>query len=81
MAKSRRGASGSVPASAMAPRLRGLGRAVGLADLLPRAEAASDLKSFLARDPVVNPKSRTPGAPRLSPRRAELFADIVGGGA
>jgi tetratricopeptide (TPR) repeat protein len=65
MAKSRRGRSGSIPLAAMAPRLGGLGRAVGLADLLPRAEPASDLASFLARDPVVNPKSRTPGAPRL----------------
>jgi tetratricopeptide (TPR) repeat protein len=52
----------------MAPRLSGPGRAVGRADLLPRAEAASDLESLLARDPVVNPKSWTPDAPRLPPR-------------
>jgi tetratricopeptide (TPR) repeat protein len=69
MAKSRRRASGSVPASAVAPRVSGPGRAVGRADLLPRAEAASDLESFLARDPGVNPKSWTPdGRPRLPPR-------------
>ncbi|MBV8103115.1 MAG: sulfotransferase [Hyphomicrobiales bacterium] len=65
MAKSRRGRTGSIPVAAMAQRLGGLGRAVSLADLLPRAKPASDLESFLAKDPVVTPKSRTPGAPGL----------------
>ena len=65
MAKSRRGRSRSVPVASTVPRLGGLGRAVGLADLLPRAKPARDLESFLARDPVVTPKSRTPGAPGL----------------
>jgi tetratricopeptide (TPR) repeat protein len=65
MAKSRRGQSSSIPVAAMAPRLGGVVRTVSLADLLPRAKPASDLESFLARDPVVTPKSRTPGAPGL----------------
>ena len=80
MAKSRRGRSGSIPVAAMAPRLRGLGRAVSLADLLPRAKPASDLESFLARDPVVTPESRTPGAPGLSsagPKSSQI--SLVGG--
>jgi Flp pilus assembly protein TadD len=64
MAKSRRG-RGSIPVAATAPRIVGAGRPVGLADLLPRAKPSSDLKSFLARDPVAVPKSRTSGAPRL----------------
>ena len=49
----------------MAPRPGGLGRPVSLADLLARGKPESDLEFFLARDPVVNPKSRTPDAPRL----------------
>ena len=65
MAKSHRGRNGSIPLAAMAPRLGGVVRTVSLADLLPRAKPASDLEFFLARDPVVTPKSRTPGAPRL----------------
>ena len=65
MAKSRKGRSGSIPVAAMAPRSGGLGRPVNLADLLARGKPASDLESFLARGPVVNPKSRTPDAPRL----------------
>jgi len=65
MSKSRRGHNDSLPVAAMAPRLGSLGRAVSLADLLPRARPEGDLESFLATDPVVNPKSRTPGDPRL----------------
>jgi tetratricopeptide (TPR) repeat protein len=75
MAKSRRGRSGSIPIAAMAPRLGGLGRTVSLADLLPRAKPASDLESFLAKDPVVGPKSPTPDAPRL-PSSAPKFGPI-----
>jgi tetratricopeptide (TPR) repeat protein len=48
----------------MTPRLGGLGRTVGLAGLSPRAEPANDLEPFLAKDPFVNPKFQTPGAPR-----------------
>ena len=63
MAKSRRGRS-SIPVSGAAPRPPGLGRLISLTDLPPRARPASDLESFLARDPV-KPKSRTPSAPSL----------------
>ena len=62
MAKSRRGRSGSIPVGATVPSHEGLGRTVGLADLQPRAKPESDLESFLARDRLVNLKSRTPGA-------------------
>jgi tetratricopeptide (TPR) repeat protein len=65
MAKSHRGRGGSFSVAAMVPRLGGVVSAVSLADLLPRAKPASDLESFLARDPVVIPKSRTPGASGL----------------
>jgi tetratricopeptide (TPR) repeat protein len=67
MAKSRRGRS-SIPVTAMAPHLVGLGRPASLADLLASAKPASDLASFLAKGPIVNPKSRTPGDPRRPPR-------------
>ena len=62
MAKSRRGRSGSIPVGATVPSHEGLGRTVGLADLQPRAKPESDLEFFLARDRLVNLKSRTPGA-------------------
>ena len=78
MAKSRRGRSGSIPVGATAPSHGGLGRTVSLADLQPRAKPESDLESFVARDPLVNLKSRTPWRPGASLRRVELFADIVG---
>jgi hypothetical protein len=61
MAKSRKGRS-SIPVAAAAPRLVGLSLPVSLADLLLRAKPASDLESFLARDPAADPKSQTPAS-------------------
>jgi tetratricopeptide (TPR) repeat protein len=71
MAKSRKGRS-SIPVGATAPRLAGLGRPFSLTDLLPRAKPASDLESFLARDPAADPKSGAPGLLLSGPKSGRI---------
>ena len=81
MAKSHRGRNGSIPLAAMAPRLGGVVHTVSLADLLPRAKPASDLESFSRQRSCRHPEVPHARRPEASLGRAEVFADIVGGGA
>ena len=46
------------PAPAASPRPGGAGRALNVADLLPRARPAANLDAFLAKSPVADPESQ-----------------------
>jgi hypothetical protein len=79
IAKSRKGRA-QIPAGAMSPRLAGLGRALGLNDLLPRAKTALKLEAVLANGAPADPKVQAPSdaASPLAPQPKSISSAQAG---
>ena len=71
MAKSRKERGGQIPFTAGSPRFAP-GKTASASDLIPRAEPAIDLESFLAKASNANSTFRNPTVPGISPGAATL---------